>query len=136
MLDVRPCPATLVVRAANGIALLFGQLSAFELAISSAVKAFAQGTESDTTTQELVAYTLCYLTVEARHNGVEVDPAPALAAAQWLRDDAETDAAREVLGPGMLAELALLGEHDGDPVALAASTVRTSAEISPRVSQR
>ncbi len=121
------------VRAANGVALLFGQLSAFEIAVSTSANAFAEGADVDVDTRELVAYTLCYLTVEARHSGAEVDVGPALQAARWLRDEAESDAATKVLGPGMLGELALLGAYDGDPVALAEAVTRTTAEVAPRV---
>ncbi|MEM8903901.1 MAG: GGDEF domain-containing protein, partial [Actinomycetota bacterium] len=121
------------VRAANGVALLFGQLSAFELAMASSIEAFGKGDAADPVTQEITAYTLCFTAVEGLHSGVSIDPEPARRAAVWLRDDAETDAARLVLGPGMLAELALLGEHDGDAEELAATMTDTAADVSPRV---
>lgn len=122
------------VRASNSISILFGQLCAFELAAEAGGRAFRGAADLDDATRAICADTLCYVVVEGRHGGVALDPAVAVQAARWMTDEATSESARLAIGPTMLAELALLGLCDGDPLALTDASRAPAAELSLRFS--
>jgi diguanylate cyclase (GGDEF)-like protein len=98
-----------MARAANGLAVLFRQMSAFELAVEFSTRAFRGSATSDAGVREVIAFTMGSCVVEATRVGIAVDLAVAGEATSLLCSEASSDVAREVLGPGIDAELALLG---------------------------
>ncbi|MEO1061069.1 MAG: GGDEF domain-containing protein [Actinomycetota bacterium] len=122
------------VRASNGIAILFGQLCAFELAEEAGARAFRGAEGFDDATRAICADTLCYVVIEAHHGGVAIDATAAIEAAEWMAYEATSDSARRAIGPTMLAELALLGLHDSDPLTLTAESRDAAAQLSLRFS--
>ena len=110
-----------LVRAANAMAVLFAQISAFDLAIESSRKAFL-GAPADTDEKTLAAitYTLGYCAVEAIRSGsVSEDTQIALendidAVVEQLNSDAVQPQERAVLGTGMAAEQVLISVDTRD----------------------
>lgn len=121
-------------RASNSIAILFGQLSAFELAAMTAARAFDMAAELDDSTRAITADTFCYVVVEGLHGGVDLDAGPAIAAARWLAEQPIGDLAAQPVGPTALAEFALLGVLDADPLELAVAVRDDAATMSIRFS--
>ncbi len=105
-----------LVRAANAMAMLFTQLCAFELALSSSRRAFQGAMQlPEPSTRSVVAYTLGYCaTAAARSSGFRDNRAELLTdldnAVDWLSSDGAGAIERAVLGSGMRAERLLL-EH-------------------------
>ena len=96
---------TLVVaRAANSLATLFAQLSAFEQAFTYSILAADICAEFDGPTPMAISYTTCYVSVEANHAGVLVPLDRARKFAERLSNESNP-IARSLLGPGMAAEL-------------------------------
>lgn len=116
-----------LVRAANGMALLFAQFSAFDLAINSSRRAFAGAMEQpDLSSRSITAYTLGYCAVEAvrsgqvdqdRHREFELDLSNAI---DWLASPGAAEVERAILGTGMQAEKALLEQLGPDSQATVA----------------
>jgi len=110
-----------LVRAANAMALLFAQFSAFDLAINSSRRAFEGAMEQpDHSTRSITAYTLGYSAVEAIRSGqihearrreFENDLSTAIG---WLVSPGAGPRERAVLGSGMRAEQMLLQAGDAD----------------------
>ena len=99
---------TLVVaRAANSLATLFAQLSAFEQAFTYSILAADICAEFDGPTPMAISYTTCYVSVEANHAGVLVPLDRARKFAERLSNESNP-IARSLLGPGMAAELSYL----------------------------
>jgi len=101
----------MAARAANAVATLFAQLSAFEQAfdyVRLATDIFAQNGEP---VPVAACYTTCYVSVEAHHAGVHVPLGPARDAAMRLSLNA-SPITRKLLGPGMTAELSALDRPD------------------------
>jgi len=111
-----------LVRAANGMALLFAQFSAFDLAITSSRRAFEGAMEQpDRTTRSITAYTLGYCAVEAirsgqiehsRRRAFEIDLGNAVG---WLVSPGAGSVERAVLGSGMQAEQTLVHQLGSGP---------------------
>ncbi|MFK7917321.1 MAG: diguanylate cyclase [Ilumatobacter sp.] len=99
--------SSLVGRAANTLAVLFAQFSAFEQAMTYSLLASEIFGDDGCVTTFAVPYTHCYVAVEARHAGVEVSLAQAQRAVTQLINS-PNELARRMLGPGMAVELALL----------------------------
>lgn len=116
-----------LVRAANGMALLFAQFSAFDLAIASSRRAFEGAMEQpDHNTRSIAAYTLGYCAVEAIRSGqihdgrrreFERDLSNAIG---WLVSPGAGPMERAILGSGMRAEEILL-QHLGDDLNVSAT---------------
>lgn len=119
-------------RAANALAVLFAELSAFELAMTYSTLASDIFGHDGCRAGFAVPYTLCYISVEAHHAGVRLPlPRAHRSVAQLLASD--NPVARTLLGPGMAAELAHL-EHPNansgdrlDPAARTGSAPRLHA---------
>lgn len=120
-----------LVRAANGLGLLFAQMSTFDLAISLSRRAF-EGSETvlDPTARSIVAYTLGYCAVEGVRSGGLDDTIRAAyehdldTVIQWLTSEASDPLHRALIGSGLRAERALLRYLDSSP-AVANATVAT-----------
>ncbi len=111
-----------LVRAANGMALLFAQFSAFDLAINSSRRAFKGAMEQpDRSSRSITAYTLGYCAVEAIRSGqIEDDRRREFEgdiddAIQWLVSPGAGAMERAVLGSGMRSERILLEHLGPDP---------------------
>lgn len=91
-------------RAANAVAVLFAELSAFELAMTYSMLACDVLGHDGCVAGFAVPYTLCYITVEANHAGIAIPLDRARRAVGQLLAS-ENPAARKMLGPGMAAEL-------------------------------
>jgi diguanylate cyclase (GGDEF)-like protein len=126
-----------LVRAANAMAMVFSQLSAFELALASSRRAFeaALGQPSHHT-RSITAYTLGYCaTAAARSSGFGNDRRAELLtdldhSLTWLRSDEAGPMEHAVLGSGMLAERVLLEISDDtrDSVRTTVATERDELE--------
>lgn len=111
-----------LVRAANAMAMLFAQFSAFDLAITSSRRAFAGAMQQpDIDTRSIVTYTLGYCATEAIRSGqfgpsrrVEFDNDLSTALG-WLLSPEAAPSERAVLGSGMRAEQVLLRQLSDDP---------------------
>ncbi|MEM9610391.1 MAG: GGDEF domain-containing protein [Actinomycetota bacterium] len=103
------------VRAANALAVLFGQMTAFELAwvYSQQAVGTAFAVDTDPYTRTIVSYTLCYVAVEGNRAGVDLDLTPARRAVRYLREEAPSDDVAARLFADMHVELALL-DDDGE----------------------
>ncbi len=106
---------TIAVRTHNALAVLFAQLSAFELALASSRRAVEGARASvDLKTTSAAAYTMGYCAVEAIRAGfigwTDADsPFNDLdLAIEWLEDSERDPVERVVLGGGMAAERVLL----------------------------
>ncbi|MFK8024427.1 MAG: GGDEF domain-containing protein [Ilumatobacter sp.] len=98
-------------RAANAVALLFMQISAFEVSLEFSLRALGLLGSDDGQLRDIVGFTHCTVVVEAHHAGVTHLPREA------AEDIAErglplsgNEVARRLLGPGMQAELAFLAD--------------------------
>jgi len=104
--------ATLVAaRAANSIATLFAQLSAFEQAYKYSSLAADIHNQNGEPLPFAMCYTTCYVCVEAHHAGVVLPLDRAHQAAAQISADSNP-IARKLLGPGMAAELSALYQPD------------------------
>ena len=103
--------STVAARAANAVAILFAQLSAFDHAFQYSNLAAAIHGEHHSPTDIAISYTHCYIVVEARHAGVQLPMTGAHRAIAKLNDD-PNPVARLVLGPGMAAEVDHLEHPD------------------------
>ena len=117
-----------LVRAANAMAVMFAQISAFDLAIESSRQAFTGApTSLDASTRAAITYTLGYCTVEAIRSGTVADDARGAieedldTIVQVLNSTRVHQRERAVLGTGMAAEQILLA-FDG-PGAMDESSV-------------
>lgn len=122
-----------LVRAANGMALLFAQFSAFDLAIASSRRAFEGSMEQpDHNTRSIAAYTLGYCAVEAIrsgqiHDGRRLEFENDLSSAiDWLVSPGAGPMERAILGSGMRAEQVLLQHLGDDPNSTTVATERSS----------
>lgn len=104
-----------LVRAANAMAVVFSQLSAFDLALASSRRAFASALrQPNAHTKSVTAYTLGYCaTAAARSSGFRVERrAEVMAdlgdAITWLTSPGAGPMEQAVLGSGMRAERVLL----------------------------
>lgn len=104
-----------LVRAANAMAVMFAQISAFDLAIDSSRRAFTGAPVSlDASTRAAITYTLGYCTVEAIRSGTVADDVRSAveqdldAIVQVLNSNQVHQRERAVLGTGMAAEQILL----------------------------
>ena len=122
-----------LVRAANAMAMLFSQLSAFDLALASSRQAFAGALrQPDHSTRSIAAYTLGYCaTAASRSTGDEARRATLVTdldvAIGWLTSTGAGPMERAVLGSGMQAERVLIGFIDDEP-----DSVRTTVAIDRR----
>lgn len=91
-------------RAANSIAILFAQLSAFEQAFHYSSLSTDICAQIDEPAPLAVAYTACWVTVEAHHVGIAL-PLERAHAAQKLLAAQSNPIARRMLAPAMAAEL-------------------------------
>jgi len=115
------------VRAANSMALLFAQFSAFDLAISSSRRAFRGAMElPDRSSRSITGYTLGFCAVEAIYSG-HVEPSRRREfeldlddAIQWLVSPGAGAMERAVLGSGMRSERILLESLGPDDTSAAA----------------
>lgn len=120
-----------LVRAANAMAMLFSQLSAFDLALQSSRRAFAGALRRpDHNTRSVTAYTLGYCaTAASRSTSYDADRRHELvadldAAIDWLTSMGSGSMERAVLGSGMRAERVLIGLIDDEP-----DSVRTTVAL-------
>ncbi|MEM9745773.1 MAG: GGDEF domain-containing protein [Actinomycetota bacterium] len=95
-------------RATNALAALFAQLNGFQVAYDLATTAFDTATEP--TRKAVAASTAATVTIEAIRAGVDVDIDLLRRTAAHLLETTSDEVAREVIGPGVAAELALLEE--------------------------
>ena len=112
-----------VLRAANALCVMFSRLAAFELAVESARTAWRTSLlDPESNVRSIVAYNLCSVALERlRASDCDTEEREALItdvhiATDYLCHEATTDQARLLVGPAMLAELALLGH--GDPASI------------------
>ena len=129
-----------VLRAANALSVLFSRLAAFALAVDSAKTAWRAVSDFDeTNVGAIVAYNLCSCGLAQLRSGELSPSAQATLVADitmgidYLCTEANSEQARVVVGPGMRAELALLGH--ADPAAIDALCERNAEalEIPPQV---
>lgn len=114
------------VRASNAMALLFLQISAFDLAISSARRAFEGAMQQpDSNTRSVVSFTLGISLIEAIRSGGQLDHTDEeldhdlTQAIEWLTSPEAGAMERALLGSGMRAERTLLrqlSDSDGSMV--------------------
>ena len=114
--DMEPVEA---VRIANALAIVFGQLSSFDIAVDLSERAFLGAAAVGAVAGEIVCFTMAYLTVDGCHT--RKDPPDrwiglANTAATWLRRNAESAVGKELFAPGVALEVAMLS---GDIDALA-----------------
>jgi len=98
-------------RAANAIATLFAQLSAFEQAFKYSSLADDICTRNGEPLPIAACFTTCYVSVEAHHAGVHLPLDRAYDALALLSADADPIVGK-LIGPGMAAELAALTQPD------------------------
>lgn len=103
--------STVAARAANAVAVLFAQLSAFDHAFHYSNLAADINGEQPSPTDVAISYTHCYIVVEARHAGVQLPTTGAHRAVAKLHHDSNP-VARHMLGPGMAAEIDHLEHPD------------------------
>lgn len=125
-----------LVRAANAMAILFAQMSAFDLAITSSRRAFADADNlPDSSGRSIVAYTLGYCAVEAiRSGGMSRAMARAFnddltRVVAWLTSDTDNPLQQAILGSGMRAEQVLLQHHELVPPARRTSVVDSKRDL-------
>lgn len=129
-----------VLRAANALSVLFSRLAAFELAVDSARTAWRAVSAKDSTdVRSIVAYNLCSCGL-ARLRSVDCDAeeeatliADIRVAINYLCHEAESQQARLVVGPGMEAEMALLGHADPRAIEAVHSSDVEGLDIPPQV---
>ena len=123
-------------RAANSIAILFGQLSAFEQAFHYSSLSSDICAQIGEPPPLAVSYSACWVTIEAHHVGIALPLARAHTAQKLLADEA-SPIARRMLAPAMAAELSAIedperiGRHRLDDTMLdeAAPRVRAWYEL-------
>lgn len=92
-------------RAANALAVFYGEIAAFGPAIRYAAAAFATAMSPEV--KEIAACTSSWVTTEALRRGVEVDLAFAADVVCWLETAAVTEFGRRFAAPNARMELAL-----------------------------
>lgn len=129
-----------VLRAANALSVVFSRLAAFSLAVDSAKTAWRAVPESDqTNVRAIVAYNLCSCGL-ARLRSDDLAPGEQTnlitditMAIDYLSAEADSEQARVVVGPGMRAELALLGHADPAAIDALLDADVEALEIPPQV---
>lgn len=111
LLDRTDMEPAIAVRIANALAVVFSQLSAFDVAADLAERAFLGCASMDTVSAEIVSFTMAYLTIDGCHahdhppeRWVEL----ARSAATWLEHHAESRVGRETFAHGVPLEVAML----------------------------
>ncbi len=129
-----------VLRASNALSVLFGRLAAFELAVDSAKRAwYSKIEEHEESVRSIVAYNLCSCGLERLRSPdcgqTEKETLIDLVreAIDYLCNGAPTETAKRIVGPGMRAELAILGHANPAAMEALARFEGDYAEVPPQV---
>lgn len=111
LLDRTDMESTVAVRIANALAVVFSQLSAFDVAADLSERAFLGCAAMDPVSAEIVSFTMAYLTIDgcySRDHPPERWVELARSAAAWLDAGAHSRVGREMFAHGVPLEVAVL----------------------------